>query len=164
MQLCQSGVEKGFARTNSVFDVPLVRNVLASIAKKSDVSACSTIRQRVLAVYALICCSVAPELVAVLIILGEVPHVAVECTNAAVLAQREGASRASGPRRLSSCLTRRGSRMHGRYTERRADPPTGPTANELGRPNGTHIVSESLAQQWACIQEVEDSEAPLSEF
>ena len=90
MHLCQSGVENCVARTNSAFDVPLVRSVLASMATKSDVSACSPIRQRALAVYATICCSVAPELVVVLIILGEAPHVAVECTNAAVLAQREG--------------------------------------------------------------------------
>ena len=101
MHLCQSGVEKGVARTNAAFDVPLVRSVpAASMATKSDVSACSPIRQSALAVYATLCCSAARELVVVLIILGEAPRVAVECTNAAVLAQREG-QRASTLVRLS---------------------------------------------------------------
>ena len=70
-----------------------------------------------------------------------------------------------------------GARRHVRYTERRAFPPTGPTANELRRTakdmdrpndtncypeNRTHIVLASIAQRWAYIQEVEDSETPLS--
>ena len=90
VHMCQSGVEKGDAMTNSSLEVPLVRNVLATMAQKSDFSACSPVRQRVLAVYARICRSVALELVAALIILLEVPRVAVECTNVAVLAPRDG--------------------------------------------------------------------------
>ena len=90
MQLCQSGVEKGCAMGRF--------GARCSAGEKRACLYCQEERRLRLqpntgtrpSSFAFVCCSVALDLVAVLIILGEVPHVAVECTNAAVLVQMGG--------------------------------------------------------------------------